>query len=1059
MHFALALRSIEGTLDDMKTHARVALVSLAGWSILIGWSSPVRAHSSDPELDSLPHMEGYTAGEATEIDDRHSRLDHLIRRAGQLRTAEGKLLLPPGTRLDRWYLDQSNVAHVLLSFEDGIAREFITPMRLATLEHKVVAILGDRALLTGISIRGRVGRGPYRPLSEFHGERLWDAVQDRAHEEHEVISAPVMHAARNVGARPSAAQPLLGGPSANSPTQPTGALSGVVVFVSAGHGWTSGSSSWFLQRPLLLDMVEDYGNLEQLNAFVHYLYNAGAVVVPFRPVGYQSVEIVIDNDEPEVSYTGAWSDVTIAGVYYDGSTPSTVQYRLSAANPTETATARYTPNLPAADFYPVYCWSRHLDNRVRQTYRIQHSGGVGEVEIDHTRVGNGWIWLGNFYFEAGTGGWVEITNASPDTGQVVADAVRFGNGMGDLVGSGPGTISGFPREEEAARYWAQSEAGVNAVGLSSTIWNCCGADVDDNVSTAARWAREMNRQDVNNQRWRRVYVEFHTNAAGCNPGPTCSAKGTLALAHVSNPTTYQTDLASILGSKVGLDMQAIDDQFEFPWGSRTPLFSGQYGAISTNSNGNEFDATILEVAFHDNPEDAANLRSAEVRDAVARSTMQGVIDFLSDTDLFPDTQVQQIYPPDPPTQLRARHDGNGSIVVSWTPPSSSPAGGDPPLGYRIYRSGNGYGFGQPVTATSIFGQATSKTLNDIPPYTTTYLRVAAYNNGGESLPSEVLAVRRSLTGSSRVLLVDGFDRVSRQQNLVQIIPPGPMERPIPRKVNAFDYVVQHAEALAAAGATFDTAANQNIINGSVALADYETVIWILGEESDDDDTFDATEQTLVTAYLDQGGTLFATGSEIGYELVGLGQGTAFFENELGGDYLGDDANTYDVTGSGGILADVGAFNFDPANGAPYNADSPDRIGPQAGAATVLTYVGGTGDAAGISFDSGTSRAVLFGFPFETITTAATREAIMQSVMQYLVPPPLPGDFDLDGDVDQVDFAHLQRCFTGEDVLLADPGCQDALLDADGDIDGDDWTVFQGCISGSMIPADPACAPF
>ena len=32
---------------------------------------------------------------------------------------------------------------------------------------------------------------------------------------------------------------------------------------------------------------EDYGNLEQLNYFVNYLHQAGATVVPFRPVGYQ----------------------------------------------------------------------------------------------------------------------------------------------------------------------------------------------------------------------------------------------------------------------------------------------------------------------------------------------------------------------------------------------------------------------------------------------------------------------------------------------------------------------------------------------------------------------------------------------------------------------------------------------------------------------------------------------------------------------------------------------------------------------------------------------------
>ncbi len=67
------------------------------------------------------------------------------------------------------------------------------------------------------------------------------------------------------------------------------------------------------------------------------------------------------------------------------------------------------------------------------------------------------------------------------------------------------------------------------------------------------------------------------------------------------------------------------------------------------------------------------------------------------------------------------------------------------------------------------------------------------------------------------------------------------------------------------------------------------------------------------------------------------------------------------------------------------------------------------------------------------------------------------DFDRDGDVDQEDFGHFQRCLTGPAIPITDPDCLDANLDGDSDVDQDDCAIFQGCMSGANVPADPACA--
>ncbi len=73
------------------------------------------------------------------------------------------------------------------------------------------------------------------------------------------------------------------------------------------------------------------------------------------------------------------------------------------------------------------------------------------------------------------------------------------------------------------------------------------------------------------------------------------------------------------------------------------------------------------------------------------------------------------------------------------------------------------------------------------------------------------------------------------------------------------------------------------------------------------------------------------------------------------------------------------------------------------------------------------------------------------------PPPVPGDFDGDEDVDLEDYGRFQACYTGPGVAQEDANCADAKLDGDVDVDGDDFGVFQGCLSGANVAADAGCA--
>jgi len=72
------------------------------------------------------------------------------------------------------------------------------------------------------------------------------------------------------------------------------------------------------------------------------------------------------------------------------------------------------------------------------------------------------------------------------------------------------------------------------------------------------------------------------------------------------------------------------------------------------------------------------------------------------------------------------------------------------------------------------------------------------------------------------------------------------------------------------------------------------------------------------------------------------------------------------------------------------------------------------------------------------------------------PPPILGDMDRDGDVDQEDFGCFQACLSGSVIPQPDPACQRALLDTDADVDGYDTAIFLGCMTGANVPAGANC---
>lgn len=799
------------------------------------------------------------------------------------------------------------------------------------------------------------------------------------------------------------------GPLMQARRQPTGALTGRIVFLASGHGWAAQTSQWGTGRGITQGMNEDLGNLDQSSIFARYAWNAGATVVALRPVGWQSNEVVVDQDDnaaapgTRVVYTGSW--VNSSGTPFYAKAPDTTgdNYRTTTASTTENATARFIPSIPVAGDYPVYTWILNSSNRTNQLYRVRHAGGITEVRVNHRRVGKGWVWLGTYHFDAGDGGYVEISNLklAGDTGTAtIADAIRFGNGMGS-IDRGFG-VSGMPREQEAMRYWAQAGVGSPA---DDTIYDSGTDDTSDNVSTSPRWAAYMN-NEADGASTDRVFLSFHSNAGGGRGADGLYNNETL---FPGTKTPNQLRLAELLGRETNEDMRQLDSIY-FPaytaWTSKTTHTFARtdyaFGEIRNDTINGEMDATINEVAYHDSADDAAYLKDSLGRRYIARATLQGMIRYFNEFGGGP-----LAFPPDEPETLRAINatDGTNDVILTWAAPTvqtsvnaTTPGniGGDNPTGYAVYTSVDGKDFGFATTT----GNTTSLRLTGLSRGATVYAYVAATNSGGESLPSNI-ACARVHGGKPEVLIVNGFTRNDNGLTPNQTIPSGynitgSLARVIPPRINDYSYVVEHGNAVVDSGLAvdFDSCMAISVKNGAVPLAGYKAVLWSLGEESTVDETFDSAEQTSVTNYLNSGGCLFVSGAEIGWDLDSKGTTAdqAFFNNALRADYVGDSAGTYAVTAvAGGIFAGNPSLSFDNTNGPSYNAEFPDRITTIGGSSAVLSYSGGSGGTAGVAYtNTSGGKTVVLGFPFETITSSAARAEMMKDVLGYFgLPVPAP----------------------------------------------------------------------
>jgi N-acetylmuramoyl-L-alanine amidase len=747
-------------------------------------------------------------------------------------------------------------------------------------------------------------------------------------------------------------------PTTGSPT-PTGALAGKTVWLSPGHGWHNTGIGFVTQRGTTNAIVEDFTTIESVdNYLMQYLYNAGANVWSVRERDINPAEIIVDNDLPVSGYseTGTWTTGSVAG--YGGT------YRVATTAATEDATAIFIPGVITSGYYWVSVRCIAGSNRATDVgFTVIHSGDTSKVKVNQEIHGETWVYVGQFYFTAGGNNKIILSNQSSEAAQaIIADAVRLGGGIGataDCVNTTQG-VSGKPRFEESARQYAKFQGHPP-----------CTEDVTVRPKFSEYELSKGTPTEVNNA----VFVSWHTNAGGGNGTESYVYDGTGS--GRPNVTAGSVDLRNFIHNQVVADIRAA---WNPAWADRGVKVAN-FGEIREL---NTMPGTLIELAFHDLAANATDLKHPEFRRIAARAFYKGILKFFNNRDGAP-----LVFLPESPTNVVAKNIGANKIQVSWIAPITGGANGDAATAYKIYTSTNGRSFkdGIAVTGTTFTFTGNAQTIY--------YFKVAATNAGGESFTSSVVAAKTPATGLTAVpyLIVDAFDRLDGAALIprVESAALGTVNRMMLDRMNRYDYMIEHAEGLSACNNfAFDGCQNEAVTNGNILLAPYLAVDWFTGEESTVDKAISPAEITLLKTYLNAGGNLLISGSEIGWDIGRAASANVdldFYNNYLKATYIDDDANTYNFNGTT-TLFNGGTGTFDNSNNGYYDVDFPDRVAANGGSNIVLNYNGGTADGAGVGYQ-GTYKMLYFAFPIEAITTTSVRNALICNAVAYLTPSLAP----------------------------------------------------------------------
>ena len=585
----------------------------------------------------------------------------------------------------------------------------------------------------------------------------------------------------------------------------------IAVWQSHGRYYAHSLDRWTWQRPCLFQTCEDmFTQGFVLPYLVPMLENAGAYVMLPRERDTQVNEVIVDNDSSwisspvhdvagwegavrgigQYSETGSWKAAgTGFADLYETYTGVDNPFSMGTARMAETvphgrnsgqASIEWRPEIPLRGEYAVYVSYKTLPNSSSSAhYTVHHLGGASSFAVNQKMGGGTWIYLGTFEFEEGSEGYVTLDNQTPErwkhsAGSVVtADAVRFGGGMGNIargeIRDSCGTVisepfvSGMPRSAEGARYFLQWS------GADTTVWhlNEGTGDYRDDFMSRGDWVAWMSKGSrVNPDKNGGMGIPFdlslgfHTDA-GIREGD--GIVGTLAIYTLKSERTKKLpsgedrmtsrEFASLVQDQLVNDLR---EEFDSLWSQRS-IWDRGYRESRTPS----CPALLLELLSHQNFADMKYGLDPSFRFAVSRAIYKGMLKYTSNR-YGHDYVVQPL--PVGHMGVNFISGKDNKVRLSWIQTEDPLEPTATAKGYILYTriDDGGFDCGKEIKeALYLNNGLVSVDLNIEPGHIYSY-RIAAFNDGGISFPSEVVSIGIPESGQSdkRVVIVNNFDRVS-----------------------------------------------------------------------------------------------------------------------------------------------------------------------------------------------------------------------------------------------------------------------------------------------------------
>jgi hypothetical protein len=706
------------------------------------------------------------------------------------------------------------------------------------------------------------------------------------------------------------------------------------------------------------------------------------------------------------------------------------------------AQVHWIPDVPEAGSYAVYVsYAMSDSNATDATYEVHHAGGVTAFHVNQQIGGGTWIYLGTFIFPVGRNsgsGEVVLTSKSSQPGRYVsADAVRFGGGVGVIERGG--ATSGRPKFTEGARYYLQF-AGMPDTLVYSLNNNL--NDYKDDYQSRAEAGNYLNGAPLGPNRNPAaaglgipmdISLAFHTDAGSTTNDTTVGTLSIYSVEAFDSSLTFPNgvsrlanrDLADIMQTQIVEDLRVLYD----PAWRRRELRNADYSE-SVRPN---FPGVLLELLSHQNFLDVKFMQDPQFRFDVSRAIYKAMLKSLS---------VQgtggYVVAPLPVSHFSAELNGN-ETQLRWRAVSDPLEPSATPESYVVYvRMGEGGFDNGTLVKSPMF------TYRGVPLGVSVSYKVTAVNAGGESFPSEVLTVCRTAADAPIAMIVNGFHRIAAP-GVVDLPGFGGfvsfLDAGVPDHVdynfpgmqfdfdthspyrsndspgygasmaddetrviagNTFDYPAVHGASLHEAGYSFSSCSADAVQDSLVDLQKYPVVDLILGKQKATPRVRPALDslrgirfaalplrlREQLGRFMDAGGALFISGSYVGTDLFAAAQrdstGMRFAEETLKYTWV-----TGHASRTGNVIPVAGQFTMQSApisfnttlNDKIYSVESPDAIAPVKGGSVLLRYADNLFSAA-VGF-KGKGNIVVMGFPFETITTLAARDAVMKGVVEYL----------------------------------------------------------------------------